>query len=56
MVKFINWITGNEMYVAEDRVEEYLAAGHKIAGTKAEPKQAPAAVSKSKSRKKAAKK
>jgi len=54
MVKFINWLTGNEMYVAEDRVEEYLAAGHKIAGTpmavKAEPKPEP-----KKTRKKASK-
>lgn len=56
MVKFINWITGNEMYVAEDRVEEYLAAGHKIAGTKDEPKPTPAAASKPKSQKKTAKK
>lgn len=29
MVKLINWLTGTEMWVAEDRVEEYLAAGHK---------------------------
>lgn len=29
MVKLINWYTGSEMYVAEDRVDEYLAAGHK---------------------------
>ena len=29
MVKLINKLTGNPMYVAEDRVEEYLAAGHK---------------------------
>lgn len=31
MVKFINWLTGTEMWVAEDRVNEYLARGHKIA-------------------------
>ena len=29
MVKFINAVTGTEMWVAEDRVEEYKAAGHK---------------------------
>lgn len=44
MVKFINCITGTEMLVANDRVEEYKAAGHKLAadlGTKprrSEPK------------------
>ncbi len=31
MVKFINKWTGSEMWVAEDRVEEYKAAGHKVA-------------------------
>lgn len=37
MVKFINKITGTEMLVANDRAEEYKAAGHKLAadlGTK----------------------
>ena len=37
MVKFINKTTGTEMLVANDRVEEYKAAGHKLAadlGTK----------------------
>lgn len=29
-VKMIN-VLGNEMWVAEDRVEEYKAAGHKLA-------------------------
>ena len=29
MVKMINRITGTEMYVADDRVSEYAAAGHK---------------------------
>ena len=28
MVKFINSQTGSLMYVAEDRVQEYLALGH----------------------------
>ena len=31
MLKFISKLTGNVMYVAEDRKEEYLAAGHKLA-------------------------
>lgn len=30
-VKFINKVTGTEMWVAEDRVEEYKAAGHALA-------------------------
>jgi hypothetical protein len=45
MVKFINKITGTEMLVANDRVQEYKAAGHKLAAdlgtkpSKEEPKQ-----------------
>ena len=31
MVKFINKLTGSDMWVAEDRVEEYKAAGHELA-------------------------
>lgn len=31
MVKFYNRLTGSEMFVSEDRIEEYKAAGHKIA-------------------------
>lgn len=31
MVKFINRLTGGEMYVSEDRIEEYKSAGHKLA-------------------------
>lgn len=33
MVKFINRLTGNEMWVSEDRVDEYKAAGHKLAAS-----------------------
>lgn len=33
MIKFINAITGSEMWVADDRIEEYKAAGHKLAVT-----------------------
>ena len=29
MVKLINIYTGTEMYVAEERMQEYLDAGHK---------------------------
>lgn len=31
MVKFINRITGTEMWVDESREQEYLDAGHKLA-------------------------
>ena len=40
MIKFINRLTGGEMWVDEKRMEEYLSAGHvpvadlKSAGTK----------------------
>ena len=36
MVKFINNLTGTDMWVADDRVDEYKAAGHKPAPAKAE--------------------
>ena len=39
MVKMVNKHFGNEMLVAESRVEEYVSAGHKLADTpKAEAK------------------
>lgn len=41
MVKFINRLTGGEMWVAEDRVEEYKAAGHKPAAIPSKDKPAP---------------
>lgn len=31
MIKFINSLTGTEMLVADDRKEEYIAAGHRLA-------------------------
>lgn len=31
MVAFINKTTGTKMYVADDRVDEYKAAGHLVA-------------------------
>ena len=50
MIKFINALTGTEMLVADDRKEEYIAAGHKLAAeplakrvepVKEEPKRIP---------------
>lgn len=40
MVKMINKHFGNEMLVAENRVEEYLSAGHKLA-EQPKPKEKP---------------
>lgn len=31
MIKLINAVTGGVMWVHEDRLEEYLARGHKLA-------------------------
>lgn len=31
MVKFINGLTNTEMWVSDDRVDEYKAAGHRLA-------------------------
>lgn len=39
MVRMINALMGNDMYVPENRVEEYLAAGHKLAASTAEKKE-----------------
>ena len=36
MIKLINNLTGTEMWVAEDRLNEYLAAGHKLAAVPVE--------------------
>lgn len=33
MIKFINALTGTEMLVADDRKEEYMAAGHRLAAS-----------------------
>lgn len=49
-VKMINGLTGSEMWVTEDRVEEYKAAGHKVAGEAAEKKE-PAKAKKKKTKK-----
>ena len=43
MVEFVNKYTGGKMWVADDRVEEYKVAGHKLAVVpKPEKPQAPA--------------
>ena len=54
MVKLINWLTGTEMYVAEDRLDDYLKAGHRLP-KKTEPVKAPVE-EKPKARKKTTKK
>lgn len=46
-VKMINGLTGSEMWVTEERVEEYKAAGHTVVG-KATTKPAKAEKKKSK--------
>lgn len=53
MVKFINKMTGTIMLVADERAEEYKAAGHKLAANAAQKKPAeekPASTKKSKKR------
>lgn len=40
MIKLINCGTGTDMWVAEDRLQEYLAAGHKLAAEPAPAKPA----------------
>lgn len=39
MTELINVTTGTQMWVADDRVDEYIAAGHKLAAapTKEKP-------------------
>lgn len=46
MVKFIHARTGGEMWVAEDRVDEYIAAGHKPAANTVKPADKPKAAKK----------
>lgn len=43
MIELINALTGVSMLVADDRVDEYTAAGHKLAvsTTVEKPKEAP---------------
>ncbi len=45
MIEFINKLTGTFFWVADDRAEEYKAAGHRLAAdleTPEKPKKAPA--------------
>lgn len=37
MVRLINAVTGSDMWVHEDRLEEYLKSGHKLAPAPAVP-------------------
>ena len=37
MMKMINGFTGTEMWVADDRVDEYKAAGHRLAADSEKP-------------------
>lgn len=37
MIKFINRLTGTEMWVADERKDEYLRAGHRLALTCVKP-------------------
>lgn len=53
MIKLINSHTGTEMWVSEERLTEYLAAGHKLAAypVDAEPVEEPKTAKKSKPKK-----
>ena len=65
MIKFVNRFTGSTMFVAEDRKDEYIEAGHKLASSpvkavkaaeaepeKEEPKEEPKKPAKKATRKK----
>lgn len=43
MTKLIHYLTGTEMYVADERVDEYLALGHRLAGEPEPVKETPPA-------------
>lgn len=53
MIKLINNLTGTEMWISEDRLSEYLAAGHKLAAAPVEETNSdePKPVKKSKAKK-----
>ena len=44
MRAMINRLTGNRMWVHESRVDEYLAAGHKLAAVSSKPAKAKAPI------------
>lgn len=46
MVKFTHKFTGCTMWVAEDKVEEFKAAGHKLAAAAPAPEVSPKKVTK----------
>ena len=50
MIKMINKLTGGEMWVAEERLEEYTAAGHKLAAVPSVPEPVEAKKPKAKSK------
>ena len=52
MVRFINKLTGGEMWVDESRVDEYKAAGHKLAADAVSPITKPEPAPKAKKKKK----
>lgn len=52
MVKFINYITGTEMWVADDRVDEYKEAGHKLASDISDAEEKPTETKKRSTKKK----
>lgn len=37
MIKLLNRLTGTIMWVTEERLDDYLAAGHKLAAMSASP-------------------
>ena len=41
MRRLVNTLTGGDMWVSEERVDEYLAAGHRLAAVSSPKKEAP---------------
>lgn len=56
MVEFINNHFGTRMWVAEDRIDEYKAAGHRLAASPVPTKTEPEEVKEAKEVKKTSKK
>lgn len=42
MIRMVNGVTGDEFYINESRLEEYLQRGHKMAPPPSPPAKAPA--------------
>lgn len=51
-VEMVNKLTGSRMWVADDRVEEYKAAGHKLAASSVVTEKKPASKPRAKKAKK----